>query len=235
MNLIQRGHQLLSPDNYAVADQNIASIPLHVQDVPKDQYVLRMMVRCPWSNGLQLPPELEWVRPVIRITDYVQSGLQSYHPFLYVTVRSGIVRSVRDDEWHVDGFSMRIPHVPEQNYIWSDCHPTEVLNQQFVVPDDFDPMVHNLHQFIQDRATAEPKQLNPHRLYQIDPYIVHRRPQVPPGTQRSFFRISYVPIEIEDDACQQNPLLPPKSYNRSVDVRESLIRYEFPSGAVDKS
>jgi hypothetical protein len=120
---------------------------------------------------------------------------------------------------------MRIPHAPEQNYIWSDCHPTEVLKQNFYIPGDFDPMVHNLHQFIQDRATVEPETLRPNRLYQIDPYIVHRRPQVPAGTQRSFFRISHVPIEIEDDACQHNPLLPHDFYDRSVDIRETLIRY----------
>lgn len=226
MNLIHRAHQLLSLKHYAVADQQLLSHPLQA-NVPQDQYILRMMIRSPWSNGLQVPAELEWVRPIVFGTDLIQKQLIGInHPFLYVTVRSGIVRSVRDDEWHVDGFSMRIPHTPEQNYVWTDGdYPTEVLEQQFVIPDDFDPMIHNLHQFIQDRATAEPKQLNPRRLYLIDPYIVHRRPQVPAGTQRSFFRISYVPIEIEDDACQQNPLLPERYYGRSVDVRESLIRY----------
>ena len=225
MNLIQRAHQLLSLSNYAVADLDVGSIPYQVI-VPEDQYILRMMVRSPWSNGLRLPPELEWIRSTIEFTDEAQQIYGLNHPFLYVTVRSGIVRSVRDDEWHVDGFSMRTPHAPEQNYIWTDRIPTQVLKQQFEIPDDFDPMVHNLHQFFQDRAKEELMETLPARhLALIDPYIIHRRPQVPAGTQRSFFRISYVPIEIEDDMCQQNPLLPRKVYGRSVDIRETLIRY----------
>lgn len=146
--------------------------------------------------------------------------------FVYITVRSGPVVSVTDDLWHVDGFSMRVPHPPEQNYIWSNCHGTEWLDQEFVLPSDFDPMRHNIHQYFQDRARPENiRVLEPHVLYGIDPYVVHRRPQVPAGVFRTFFRISFVPIEIEDDTCTVNPYLPREKPYARKDIRERLARY----------
>jgi hypothetical protein len=41
---------------------------------------------------------------------------------------------------------------------------------------------------------------------------------------RTFWRVSFVPIEIEDDTCTQNPLLPRKVHGRS-DIRNVLVRY----------
>ena len=61
-------------------------------------------------------------------------------------MRSGLVTSITDDEWHVDGFSMRVPQVPEQNYIWSDVYPTEQLWQRFKIPQTFDPKRHTPYQ-----------------------------------------------------------------------------------------
>ena len=120
---------------------------------------------------------------------------------------------------------MRVAHRPEQNYIWTDVNPTEVLLQKFDIPVDFDPFKHNLHKYFQDNGREElTMTLRPKHLALIDPYIVHRRPQIPLGTQRCFFRISFIPIEIEDDTCMQNPLLPSKIYNRE-DIRNTLIPY----------
>jgi hypothetical protein len=222
--LRERAHQLLSLDGYSSAHQHLCSFGWN-EPVPQDQYILRMMIKSPWSNGYQIPPELEWIKSALAECEEFQENLRIDHPFVYITVRSGIVRSVSDDEWHVDGFSMRVPHAPEQNYIWSNCHPTEVLTKNFVIPFDFNPMLHNLHRFFQVRAQTEDiKALKANRVYQIDPYVVHRRVCVPEGTHRTFFRISFVPIEIEDDTCTPNPLLEPKVYNRP-DIRNSLIHY----------
>lgn len=193
------------------------------------QHILRMMVQRPGDARLTLPQELQWLRSSILACASVQSkhGLQPDRDFIYVTVRHGLCATKNDDSWHVDGFSMRFPHRPEQNYIWSNVFPTEVLHQPFSFPDRFDPKKHNIHLYIQDHADESlARPLRPCSLYVIDPYIPHRRPKVAFGTWRSFFRISFVPIEIEDDTCQQNPLLPRKIYGRDGvrEVRDKLTR-----------
>lgn len=224
MQIEDRARTNLSLSVYEHASRELNSWAVDL-DVPADQYILRMPILTPDSNGFKIPEELKWIDRALSRAINGQFGIGKFHPFVYVTVRSGVVRSVSDDEWHVDGFSMRLPHAPEQNYIWSDSYGTEILDQQFKIPEDFDPFKHNLHQFFQDRATVAPTVLRTGHLYQIDPYIVHRRPSVPVGTVRTFLRISFVPIEIEDDTCTQNPLLPQRApYNRT-DIRKTLERY----------
>ena len=87
-------------------------------------------------------------------------------------------------------------------------------------------MRHNIHEFFQDNADESKVMALPENSISIiDPYIVHRRPVLPAGTMRKFFRVSFVPVEIESDTCMQNPLLPARKYNRA-DVRSNLVRYE---------
>lgn len=225
--LKHRAARPLDPSVFEEADQGVISLrwPTSALSIPDDQYVLRMCIMSPESNGIRLPPELQWLASTIDCCVAEQRWLGLHHPYIYVTVRSGIVRSTTDDEWHVDGFSMRVRHAPEQNYVWTDCYPTEHLDQQFVIPADFDPHRHNIHSFFQDNAdTSKIKQWPSEHLHQIDPYIVHRRPSIPEVTQRTFFRISFVPIEIEDDTNTPNPLLARRIYGRS-DIRKTLTRY----------
>lgn len=196
-------------------------------DPPKDeQYILRMMVRAPWTKGFQIPAELDWLRGMIHICDSLQISDAINNRFVYVTVRHGIVKSTTDDLWHVDGFSMRVPHIPEQNYIIANTNGTEVLEQQVQLPEDFDPMKHNIHQYFQDVANEQNvKTLEDNTIYRIDPYVIHRRPSVTAGIMRTFVRVSFIPIEIEDDTCMVNPQIPRLNpYNRS-DVRNVLQRY----------
>lgn len=227
MHIRKRAHHLLNLRTYEEANQNVPGWVMRKEDLklPVDQYVLRMMIKSPESQGIQLPPELRWLRPAINKAVLTQTMLGVDHPYMYITVRSGIVRSETDDEWHVDGFSMRIPHLPEQNYIWCDRYGTEHLEQKFFIPMDFDPLLHNLHWFFQDHADElKTRTLSTEVLHLIDPYIVHRRPKVPQGTRRTFFRISFVPIAIESDDNTPNPLLPAPHYGRE-DIRKQLTRY----------
>ncbi len=224
MNIFQRSDSLLSLSNFKKADQTVLSFA-HDMVVPDEQYILRMMVKSPDTDGFVIPDELDWAHDTLIYLNDLQKKMFVSHPYVYITVRSGEVKSVTDDEWHVDGFSMRVPHLPEQNYIWSNCYPTEVLNQQFIVPQDFDPLKHNLHTYFQNKADSSKIQLlKEGNLCIIDPYVVHRRPQVPVGIKRSFVRISFIPVEIEVDSCTPNPLLTKKFYNRK-DIRESLVAY----------
>lgn len=224
MDLFTRAVNNLSLSVYQNADQSVMEMSETTVKPPDDQYILRMLIKSPETSGFVIPDELEWLRNTILSAETVQNIIRP-RPYVYVTVRCGEVRTKTDDEWHVDGFSMRVTHQPETNYIWSDCYPTEVLNQKFAIPNDFDPMKHNLHSYFQKYAKEENvRVLRAQHVAIIDPYIVHRRPKVPVGVKRKFFRISFIPIEIEDDTCMQNPLLPKKVYNRS-DIRERLIPY----------
>lgn len=188
LSIQERAKLLLNLSVFKDTEQSIRAL-YHKVAPPAEQYILRMMVKSPWSNGFQIPPELEWLRGTIEQCARVQENEFIDHPFVYVTVRCGEVKSTTDDEWHVDGFSMRVPHLPEQNYIWSNCYPTEALLQRFEFPADFDPLKHNVHQFFQDRANDELiVTLKTNRLYVLDPYLVHRRPVIPCGVLSDFIR-----------------------------------------------
>lgn len=215
--------------NLNLADFSHVNSPIVIAEreyhVPiEQQYILRMMVRSPESNGLQIPSELNWLHDTIHELDALQKQNGLRNEFVYVTVRHGVVTS-KDDTWHVDGFSMRRPHLPEQNYLWTSDIPTEYAHQAFFIPDDFDPLRHHLHWFLEERVWDENiRQCEPKTIYLFDPYFVHRRPKNIMGSIRTFWRISFVPIEIEDGRCQQNPLLPVKMYVND-DIRRSLVRY----------
>lgn len=228
MNIFERAHYNLSLSNFNdndIVGSEISFNPTELDEsqIPDNQYVLRMMV-CHPNYGLQIPEELNWLKNTILQTIEFQKRFVK-HAFIYVTVRCGLVKSVTDDQWHVDGFSMRIPHTPEQNYIYTDFSPTEILRQHIQIPVGFDPFKHNLHSWFQKNAnnenavTAESK-----KILVIDPYIIHRRPPQTSGVVRKMFRISHVPIEIKDDANTRNPLMPEIKYG-NVDFRHSLVDF----------
>ncbi len=198
------------------------------------QYILRMLIKRPGSN-FEIPSELEWLRETIMKCANLQeeNGISYNNDFIYVTVRHGIVTSKTDDLWHVDGFSVRKPHRPEQNYIWTNCYPTEGWPGTCFLPRTFDPLKHNLHRFFQNYEEryisfddGKSKILTSGHLWLIDPFVVHRRPKIPENTFRTFFRVTFAPIEIEDDACTPNPLLPTRKYNNT-DFRDSLVDFKF--------
>lgn len=224
--MYDRAHSLLNPRGVFGQPAVLIgrTLDLEVPTVP--QMILRMMIRNPESKGFQIPSELEWLRTIILACDVVQKSHEVNYPFVYVTVRHGIVNTVTDDLWHVDGFSMKTPHTPEHNYIWANNNPTEILDQKVNLPEDFDPMRHNVHQYFQDVADeSNTCTMRSEHIYAIDPYVIHRRPTIVPGTQRTFFRVSFIPVEIEDDTCMVNPLIPrEKPYNQE-DIRLRLERY----------
>jgi hypothetical protein len=189
-----------------------------------------MMIK---KNGGQilLPKDITWLSEIIEVTIQQQKhdGIVE-QPFMYVTIRhSDSIHSITDDLWHVDGFSMRIPHIPEQNYIFvKGVGPTEFLDQKISIPSDFDPFKHNIHSFFQKSAN-EKNIIKGHlnTLYRIDPYCIHRRPSIAnlENKTRTFVRISFVPIEIEDDTCFINPLMPKAEKFQRTDIRKKLVDY----------
>lgn len=181
------------------------------------------MVRKPYGE-LLLPPEMLWLNEHI---DWCQTKARYADWFTYVTVRHGPVTSVTDDLWHVDGFSMRIPHPPQTSFVWALHSPAQYLVQPIVLPSDFDALKHNLHWYFQDVADEANVVDGLHQhVYQIDPYVIHRRPVLTGWSLgwRSMVRVSFVPIEIVDDNCTVNSLIPAHYYG-SADFRGELSRY----------
>lgn len=204
--------------------EKICHLDLHCY---KDrQYILRMIVRAE-GGKYQIPAELRWIRPMFNVAlarQVVLLGID--HPFCYITVRRGLVDSQTDDEWHVDGFSTRTPHVPEQNYIWCSESGTEYSPTEVSFPDDFDPMIHNVNTYLQKFIDpARVRSCEVKTVYCLDPYLLHRRPACTSGTVRTFVRISFVPIEINDINNTQNPLLPREYTRDGVSHRNTLIAY----------
>jgi len=151
-------------------------------------------------------------------------------------VRSGLVESVSDDEWHTDGFSVNITHLPEQNYCWSNVYPTEFVKKSIEFPKDFSPFEHNIHEYIQDFLSLNPTAItipDCNSVYCFDPYVIHRRPQIPQGIKRAFIRVSFTPIEIVDDNNTENPLLSVLKYGRDAvkSFRNGLKRYPLKPNA----
>lgn len=225
INMVQRSKVSLNLGMYREADTIPWPVMLPAVQCPYDrQYILRMCIYRP-ETLLRIPAELQWLQRALIDATYHHLSLFGHPPFVYVTIRHGLVSSVTDDEWHVDGFSLRKDHLPEHNYIWSDSYPTESLMQNFAFPLDFDPLKHNIQTFFQHRAD-ESKVIswNAREWNIIDPYIVHRRPAASTGKMRTMVRISFLPLEIEDDNATPNPLMPSRVYGKR-DIRLDLKAY----------
>ncbi len=213
-------------DNWNLPDE-VGPVDLVIPD--GRTYVLRMLIRRPGDEGYLVPDELSWVAPLLPMAEsHQQQVVKVRHPFQYLTIRSGLVDSETDDQWHVDGFSLRFNHLPEQNYFWCDSDPTEYIVHPVQIPPSFDPLKHNIHFLFQDvfeRSPPDVRRMRTKVLYCFDPYVVHRRPVHSRGQQRTFVRISHLPIELNDVHDARNPLMGPKlAEDRVSSFRNQLTR-----------
>lgn len=201
---------------------------LKLEQPLEDFYILRILIK-KMFDSYKIPENLMWCKPLIDKAEEYQNKIGISHPFVYLTIRKGLVKSTTDDEWHVDGFSQTITHLPEQNYIWTDIQPTEYIEKGFVFPKDFHPLKHNIHNFFQNRILEDDKILTmkEETLYCLDPYIIHRRPNIRKDIKRCFIRLSFTPIEINDVNNTYNPLLKTNYTRDGVKVmRNKLISYD---------
>lgn len=232
-NIRLRATRILNLQQYD--HQNKEEFVTYIDDLQAPnarQYVLRMLISRPFL-GFRVPDEYMWTYPLIeKAYEYqIQNGIRQ--PFCYLTIRHGLVDSQNDATWHVDGFSMNVTHIPEQNYIWVNKSPTQVIHKSLPFPADFNPFIHNIHSYIQDSIDeSDPKTaesivtLKENSLYVLDPYIIHRRPPNTDNMQRTLVRISFTPIEIEDCNNTPNPLIPTNYMRDGVKAfRDTLIRY----------
>ena len=140
--------KLRAQRNLNLKDFEEISLPIEIKNIKAAepnipyQYILRMMIR--EKETFHIPEELMWLKETILQCDENQKANNFKNSFVYVTVRHGEVSSITDDDWHVDGFSMRIPNVPEQNYFYANCFATEYQEKAFPMPKDFCPLTHNM-------------------------------------------------------------------------------------------
>lgn len=224
--IARRAKRALNVGEFAAAGAPEVIGPVALVCPVERQYVLRMAVRVD-GKDFHIPDELAWLREAFDMALAYQRGVVGVeHSFCYITVRHGFVTSETDDAWHVDGFSTRITHIPEQNYIWTNVNSTEFVDLAVPFPDGFDPLVHNVNSYLETRIKDTPvQQCAPGVLTCMDPYILHRRPVGSEGMVRTFVRISFVPIEINDVHNTPNPLIP-RAYDRDgVAFRRELLDY----------
>lgn len=226
MKLIERADQMINLDQYNEINEYHECGTHFLFPRVKTQKVLRMLIKR--YDDIRVPEELQWCNSLIQAAIFEQSKLGIRHPFCYLTIRHGLTEYKKDDEWHVDGFSLKYSHLPEQNYIWTNKYPTQVITQPFNIPQDFDARVHNIHEYFQDNVDENLiETLKPNVMYCMDPYNIHRRDPSARGKHRTFVRISFTPIEIDDVNNTKNPTLP-TFYTRDgiKDFRQHLIRYQ---------
>lgn len=207
-------------------------------DMPEeDLYLLRFLIKQPGSD-FTIPQKIQFLQGIIEeCARYQMAHFPDYEDrFVYLTVRSGELKSVNEDQFHVDGFQgISVPrHIPEQNYIWANCYPTLMALQPYFM-EQLDPALHNMHDYFHEKTSMDNVYAGRDRgLYIIDPYHVHARPMIPDGTLRSFFRLCFSPAEIRDDTNTVNEHLPRGPYNRE-DIRNHLGTYQEPEGVPNSS
>lgn len=221
--IAERAHRLVNLKDYQTAGSPEHLGHLSLIPPAEDQYILRMVVKSP-GTLYSIPEELDWIMPMFNRALEHQNQIATNHPFCYVTIRHGLVKSKKDDEWHVDGFSTKVPHTPEQNYIWANQDATEYADLNVKIPHDFDPRHHNINHYLEQHVT-EALKADSNVVYCMDPYILHRRPSSTTGTQRTFVRISFVPIEINDVLNTQNPSMPKLYTTDGLAFRSQLKTY----------
>lgn len=226
-NIKQRAFSALNLNQYSQVNKPDKVQKIKLEIPQESQMILRMLIRTPYDE-YQLPKEVEWMVDLFFWAHQSQKNIGVNQPFVYLTIRHGIANFEKDDEWHVDGFSTNVTHLPEQNYVWVDKIPTEYVEQSFDFPKDFDPRSHNIHWFLEEKVRNENiRTCDPETVYCFDPYVVHRRPKITQGMLRTFIRITYCPMEINDVNNTINPLIE-TNYKRDgvKSFRNKLVKYE---------
>lgn len=220
MNNIRNFQKIKSMDDFDNIDA-----PVYLEKImqpnfdkaPKEQMVLRMLVRPKYGNW-KIPEELMWLEDIIIDCANVDSNITGIvDSWCYVTVRRGPVTSVTDDEWHFDGASFRTDIIPERNYIWVDKVGPQYKAGQIDWPEDFDPNKHNLFSFagnaLKDNPILDMKEKS---WALLSPFVFHRRNPITNGMKdRTFIRISFPDIEGRDINNTHNPLLPTPFFGRN--------------------
>lgn len=222
-NIVKRSRTILNLDQYNNPNYPDRVGAFEINCPYEEQNVLRCLIKVGFDK-FKIPSFLLWAEPLILKTyQYQKTKINIEHSFAYITIRKGLKKQAEIDRWHVDGFSMRINHIPEQNYIWADKEPTLIAIKQIDLS-KMDPFKENIHYRIEEKISDKhTRQLEEKTIYCIDPYVIHKRPVIK-SLDRLFIRVSYTPIEIKDSGNTINPLLPTNHTRDGVsDFRDKLV------------
>lgn len=197
--------------------------------VENEFYILRMLVR-PKYGDFRIPESLGFLSDTIRLlSQYDRERTGIYDSWCYVTIRHGEVSSKTDDDFHFDGASFRTDIIPERNYVWVNHTGTEYKTGELKFPSDFNPLLHNIFTFVENRLKDKPiERMDAKQWYMLSPFCLHRRPKITNGVKRTFYRICFSDIEGRDINNTNNPLIPTPFYGRNpVDsFRNKLLDYD---------
>lgn len=196
--------------------------------------VLRMPIKFPGSSYL-IPSELESLLPMIeRVADY-ESFINKDHNrvFAHITFdKSDVIagQTHRFPGFHGDGYQgakLTPKIIGEHSYILASYPPTEFCIQPFFL-NHLDENKHNMFKEFDKQARTDNiyKSLTNH-LYLIDPYMVHRTPEINSDITRMFIRITFTFSELEHPKNTVNPMFLPYTYKDRIDIRSGLADFEF--------
>jgi hypothetical protein len=196
--------------------------------------VLRMPIKFP-ETDYHIPRELEILFPLIkRVLDY-ESFINPYHDqtFSHITFDQSFVEANkyhRFPGFHGDGIqgTKITPKVNiEHSYILTTKPPTEFCLQPFFLK-HLDEAKHNYFlEFDKQAKDVNIYSSLSNHLYLIDPYMVHRTPEIKQDVSRIFVRITYAFTELQHPKNTYNPLFQGQQYNKRIDIRENLCEFEF--------
>lgn len=197
--------------------------------------VLRCPIKTAGSGVVVLPSELAPLRPLVQHVCEIEQHAGPFQDFwCHISFERTEVQAGQHQRvpgWHVDGFQgPRLPaHRAEHSYLWADAHPTEYCLQPFFVS-HLDAGRHNIFAALEQQAHPGPVYAGlPHHVYLIDPYCVHRSPLLPEAGTRSFCRITFTELELEDaDNTRNLSLDAAQAYAPRLDVRNRLHAYLDP-------
>lgn len=181
-------------NKYGKAPISLANIELNPTEMCFVQY---MPIRFPdiEYEDIRIPKGLRWTRPLL---NHVSWRAEDY---IYLTAKHFWVSPENMGNrqgWHTDGFG-----TTDMNYVWCDYLPTEFCVQDFNITQD-DTI--SLREF-EAQARAENIVTYPdNELMLIDPFTVHRVPEVDRGGLRTFVRFSVSPDIYNMHGNAVNPL-----------------------------
>ncbi len=196
--------------------------------------VLRMPLKFPGTN-YKIPQELSACETLIRRVAEYAKFINPNHDdcFCHITHDSSMVNSGeyhRFPGFHGDGIqgTKLTPKVNvEHSYIMTTNPPTEFCLQPFFLK-HLDEAKHNFFlEFDKQAHDVNVFGSLPEHLYLIDPYMVHRTPQITMRCSRTFIRITYAFTELQHPKNTINPHFKGQKYDKRVDIRENLTPNEF--------
>lgn len=223
--------KIKSLGDYLVLDEPMKVYVPNPSNFPQEsQFILRMLLQPKYCNGLYIPSEVNWLSDIIKqisFFDQVFTGIEDN--WVYITVRHGDAAEFNDNQWHFDGASFKTETIPERDYIWCSHSPTEYKTGDITLPSDFDPIKHNIFNFVADELRDEPiKTIESKQWYLLNPFCFHRCPRIVKGISRTFIRVSFIDVELRDSNNTQNPFLPTDAYGRDAvkTFRNLLSNYQ---------